>query len=203
MGLRVVGAGLPRTGTTSLRVALERLIGGKCCHMSMLPGHPFNLGAGWHTALAGGVQSNAFWDGLMAEYTAAVDWPTSAFWRELSAANPNALVVLSARDSAETWLASLEATVLPVAREALADNWTGGRDLMTLFERFTGTNEWDDPVVLKAAYKRQNAAVRESIPAGRLLEWNAKQGWEPLCKALGVAVPDEPFPYKNKREDWG
>ena len=213
MALQVVGAGLPRTGTSSLRVALEQLLGGKCCHMSMLPGHPFNLGEGWGFALANkalasdGAQNSAFWDGLMAQYTAAVDWPASAFWRELSAANPDALVLLSVRDSAETWLASLETTVLPAARMALADDWADGRDLVRLFERFTGTpqtsGEWNDPAVLKAAYERQNAAVRESIPAGRRLEWNAKEGWEPICRALGVAVPDEPFPHANRREDWG
>src|SRR5262245_26980503 len=100
MTLRVVGAGLPRTGTSSLRLALEQLLGGACCHMSVLPGHPFNLGAGWQQALETG---STDWDALMSPYVAAVDWPASAFWRELSAANPDALVLLSVRDSAETW----------------------------------------------------------------------------------------------------
>jgi hypothetical protein len=53
MNLRVVGAGLPRTGTDSLRNALGQLLGGTCYHMREIPGHPFNLGDGWNCALAG------------------------------------------------------------------------------------------------------------------------------------------------------
>ena len=198
MALRVVGAGLPRTGTSSLRQALEHLLGGTCCHMSELPGHPFNLGAGWGGALAG---KQTDWQRLMVEYVAAVDWPASAFWRELHAAYPHALVLLSSRDSAQTWWESLNATVLPVARETLAPGWNDGRDLIMLLERFTGTTQWDDPTVLMAAYERHNAAVRQAVP--NLLDWQAKDGWEPICGALNVPVPAMPFPHKNRREDWG
>src|SRR5262245_39621302 len=100
MSLQVVGAGLPRTGTSSLRQALEHLLGGRCCHMSTIPGHPFNLGDGWDGALAG---DTVDWNQLLDGYIAAVDWPASSFWRELSEAYPDALVLLSARDTAETW----------------------------------------------------------------------------------------------------
>lgn len=198
MALRVVGAGLPRTGTSSLRRALEHLLGGKCCHMSALPGHPFNLGAGWGSALAG---KPTDWHGLMADYVAAVDWPASMFWRELHTAYPDALVLLSSRDSAQTWWESMNATVLPVAREALAPDWSEGRDLITLLERFTGTTAWDDPAVLMAAYERHNAAVRQAVP--HLLDWQATDGWEPICRTLNVPVPAMPFPHTNRREDWG
>ena len=200
MTLRVVGAGLPRTGTASLTVALEQLLGGRVAHMSTIPGHPFNLGPGWDQALAGETPD---WAQLFDGYTAAVDWPASMFWRELSDAYPEALVLLSVRDRAESWWQSAEATFLPVARLALAPDWNDGRGLNQLLERFTGSRQWDDPATLMAAYERHNALVRQTIPAHRLLEWQASEGWEPLCRALGVPMPAQPFPWTNRREDWG
>src|SRR6266545_3110957 len=113
MRLRVVGAGAPRTGTTSLKWALEHLLGGSCYHMMVIPGHPFDLGAGWDAALAG---ERLDWDRLFGGYVAAVDWPASIFWRELAAANPDALVLLSVRPAAGEWLRSVEEMVLPHAR---------------------------------------------------------------------------------------
>ena len=200
MTLRVIGAGLPRTGTTSLALALEQLLGGCVHHMSTIPGHPFDLGAGWDAALAG---DQPDWDQLFADYIAAVDWPASLFWRELSEAYPDALVLLSMRDSAETWWQSANATILPVAHLALAPDWNEGRGLLELLERFTGSQHWDDPATLVAAYERHNAKVRETIPPHRLLEWSAAEGWAPLCRALGIPGPDGPFPWVNRREDWG
>ena len=200
MTLRVVGAGLPRTGTASLTVALEQLLGGRVAHMSTIPGHPFNLGPGWDQALAGETPD---WAQLFDGYTAAVDWPASMFWRELSDAYPAALVLLSVRDRAESWWQSAEATFLPVARLALAPDWNDGRGLNQLLERFTSSQQWDDPATLMAAYERHNARVRQTIPAHRLLEWQASEGWEPLCRALGVPMPAQPFPWTNRREDWG
>jgi hypothetical protein len=200
MHLQVVGAGLPRTGTSSLRQALEQLLGGACCHMTVLPGHPFDLADGWRLALARGTPN---WDQLMEPYVAAVDWPASLFWRELSQANPEALVLLSVRASPQEWVQSLEATILPVARRALAPDWSQGRDLLDMFERFTGARHWDDPAVLAAAYDRHNAEVRRAIPPYRLLEWRAADGWAPICRALSLPVPAAPFPWTNRRSEWG
>lgn len=198
--LQIVGAGLPRTGTASLTIALEQLLGGRAYHMSVIPGHPFDLGHGWHQALANRTPD---WEQVFAGFCAAVDWPASLFWRELSAVYPDALVLLSIRDSAEIWYQSVNATILPVARMALAPDWSSGRGLLDLFERFTGSQQWDDPARLMAAYEQHNHAVQESIPPHRLLEWRASEGWEPICRALGVAVPDQPFPWTNRRENWG
>jgi hypothetical protein len=86
---------------------------------------------------------------------------------------------------------------------ALAPDWGEDRDLARLFELFTGTSHWDDPATLKAAYERHNAQVRRTLPPHRLLDWQANQGWEPICRALDLPVPDQPFPWVNKREDWG
>jgi len=200
MSLRAIGAGLPRTGTHSLKDALEHLLGGRCCHMSELPGHPFDLGSGWQTALAGGAPD---WDALLDGFVASDDWPASMFYAPLSEANPDAIVILSTRISADMWLQSMEATVLPVARLALAPDWRDGRDLLSMFERFTGTSDWDSPETLIAAYDRHNADVRRTVAPGRLVDWQAGDGWEPICHALDVPVPEEPFPWVNKREDWG
>lgn len=195
MSLRIVGAGLPRTGTQSLKLALEHLLGGRCYHMTVIPGHPFDLGAGWNQALAGGTPD---WGRLLDGYVASVDWPASMFWRELSAANPDALVLLSLRDSAQTWTESLAATILPVARKAPVP----GAGLLALLERFTGSPNWDDPSKLAAAYERHNAAVKQTVPRRRLLEWRAPEGWPPICRALGLPVPALPFPWVNRRSEW-
>jgi hypothetical protein len=198
--LQLLGAGLPRTATSSLGVALDQLLGGHRHHMSAIPGHPFDLGEGWRIALAGGTPN---WQQIFEGYIAAVDWPASAFWQELSQIYPDALVILSVRDSAQVWYDSLAATILPVTRLALDPDWKSGRDLLDLFIRFTGTTQWDDPQTLMAAYERHNAEVRKSIPSHHLLEWNAKEGWAPLCRALNKPIPNQPFPWMNKKEDWG
>lgn len=199
MALQVIGAGLPRTGTFSLGHALEHLLGGPFYHMRELPGHPFELGPAWKLALAGGSPD---WDELYDGYVAAVDWPASLFWRELSAAYPDALVLLSVRASAEVWWHSAEATILPVARMSVGPDWQDGNDFTALLERFTGTAQWDDRATLMAAYERHNAAVREAVPPERLLEWRPAGGWEPICEALGMAVPAMPFPWLNQRAEW-
>ncbi|HEX7021795.1 MAG TPA: sulfotransferase [Trueperaceae bacterium] len=199
MSLRVVGAGPGRTGTYSLKLALEHLLGGSCYHMRELPGHPFDLGAGWRLALEGGTPD---WDRMLGGYVAAVDWPASLFWRELSVANPDALVLLSVRDTALEWWQSIEETILPYARMSLAADWDGGRDFQAVLERFTGTPHWDDASTMMAAYERHNAEVRASIPPHQLLEWQAASGWEPICRALGLLVPSQVFPWSNRRSEW-
>jgi hypothetical protein len=125
VSLRVVGAGLPRTGTSSLKAALERLLGGRCFHMAQIPGHPFNLGTDWETALS---------------------------------------------DGAPDWHRMLEGFV----QEAVI-----------------------------AAYERHNDHVRSTASPNRPLEWQPGDGWGPICGALELPVPDESFPWLNKREDWG
>ena len=199
MKLQVVGAGLPRTGTQSLQIALTHLLDGRCYHMREIPDHPFNLGAGWDRALAGDPTDL---DRLLDGYVATVDWPASMFWRELSEANPDALVFLSVRETPEIWWQSVDATILPVARRALEPGWKEGRGLLDLLERFTGAKEWDNAGTMMAAYERHNAKVRRSAPPGQLLEWRATEGWEPICRALRLPIPEIPFPWTNRRSEW-
>jgi hypothetical protein len=193
MTLRVVGAGPPRTGTESLSSALETLLGAPCHHMHSLPGHPHDAGPQWRAALAGEAPD---WRAPLDGYAAAVDWPASLCWKELAAAFPDAVVLLSSRDSTETWLDSMDATVLPVARESPPDS-----DLVVMLERFAGTPDWDDRAVLGAAYDRWVADVRATTRG--FVDWHPGDGWEPICTALHLPVPDEPFPWTNRREEWG
>jgi hypothetical protein len=83
-----------------------------------------------------------------------------------------------------------------------ASGWSEGRGLLDLLERFTGKEDWDDPATLMASYERHNAEVRKTISGQRLLEWHAMDGWEPICNALGLPVPEIPFPWRNRRSEW-
>lgn len=190
MSLRVIGAGLPRTGTRSLKAALEVLLGQPCYHMEDVFENLDHV-AVWRRALAGTAPD---WTGFPPGYAAAVDWPSSTFWPELSGANPAALIVLSTRTRPGTWWRSADRTILPGIRRPpppeLAD-WHAM--VRVLADRFT--SDWEDEQAANDAYDRHNETVRRLAPAHRLLEWQAEQGWEPLCRALGVPVPDQPFPH--------
>jgi hypothetical protein len=196
MQLKVVGAGLGRTGTTSLKIALERLTGGRCCHMFEVFEHPESVPL-WHAAARG---ETVDWQALMDRYSATVDWPAAAFWPELAAASPEAIVLLSTRATPEQWWASMERTIVgvlsaevPPENEQLVAHRAMVREVFA--QRFTP--DWRDPQAAMAAYTRHNERVRGEVPAERLLEWQPGDGWEPVCAALGVAVPSVPFPHEN------
>jgi hypothetical protein len=197
-GPRVLGAGLPRTGTTSLQAALSQLLGGPTYHMHEVFDHLEHVPV-WREALAGRPPE---WRSFFADYVAAVDWPASAFWRELTAAFPDAPVVLSVRADASTWWESAQATVLPTAWKEQPPELADWRLMLNTILNDRFTPHWRDPEAAMAAYEAHNAAVREAVPASRLLEWRASDGWEPLCNLLSVPIPDEPFPHLNTRSEW-
>jgi hypothetical protein len=189
--LKVVGAGVGRTGTHSLKIALEQLLGGSCHHMVEVFAHPDEVPV-WTDAIDG---KPTDWDALMQPYVAQVDWPGASFWPELSKANPDALVILSTRDP-DKWFASCTNTIFGGIRAMSegGDAWMSA--MLRLFrERFSDRIEDRDTMV--AAYERHNDAVRAGIPNERLLEWTGSDGWEPLCERLGLPVPAEPFPHVN------
>ena len=194
MALRVVGAGLGRTGTMSLKLALERLLSAPCYHMLEVMRHPEQVPA-WHAAARGDMPD---WHKLFNGYAAAVDWPAASFWPELSEAFPDAIVLLSVRDP-QSWWESASETIFRAIDEAPRNEWYEMvRDLMAA--RFT--TELHDRAAAIAAFERHNAGVRKRVSRDRLLEWTASDGWEPLCKALGLPVPQEPFPRANTKEDF-
>lgn len=189
--LRVVGAGVGRTGTNSLKLGLERLLGGTCHHMTEIFSHPDELPT-WIAAIDG---HPVDWCKLMEGYAAQVDWPGASFWPELSAANPDALIVLSVRDPDE-WFTSCTNTIFGVMRHEMEH----GNEWMSAMRRLFAARFSDrlgDRDAMIAAFERHNSLVREQVPASRLLEWTAADGWGPICERLGIEVPAVPFPKVN------
>lgn len=194
MTLRVVGAGLGRTGTTSLKEALGLLLGGPCYHMLEVQQRPGDPDA-WGDAYDGHPPKwRTFFDG----YQATVDWPGAPFWSEISSAFPDALILLSVRDP-DAWWKSTSSTIFPAMANAYFvpdapdDGWTRmARGMMSAF-----SPNWQDEVSAKAAYLAHNEQVRTTAPADRFLEWRPEDGWAPICSALGLDVPDQPFPHSN------
>jgi hypothetical protein len=196
MGLQVVGAGLGRTGTNSLKLALEQLLGEPCYHMIEVFGHPDHVSQ-WHQAALGNMPD---WGKLFTGYGAAVDWPAAAFWEQQAAAFPDAVILLSTRDSA-SWWRSCDNTIFEVFRTAddkMPGEWTAM--VKELFRQFGGATL--DEASAVAAYERHNDHVRATAPSDRLVEWHPGDGWAPLCTALGVDIPDEPFPHVNSTEEF-
>lgn len=200
MTLRVIGAGLARTGTTSLKLALEQLLGGPCYHMFELYAHPAHIPL-WQRAAHG----TPDWDAFLSGYRAAVDLPAAAFWAELAAANPDALIILSVRDSAQQWWDSASQTVFDPARPAPEP----GTPMASFLEMITGVmqsrlgmRDLADKAAMIAAYRRHNDAVRATVPPGRLLEWRPRDGWAPIAAALGLPAPNQPFPKANTRAEF-
>ena len=196
MTLQVVGAGVGRTGTHSLKVALEQLLGGPCHHMVECFGRPEQI-AGF-TAAVGGAPVD--WTALMADFTAMVDFPGSLFWREIAAANPDAPILLSTRD-ADGWYTSASNTIFLSMDSAPPEMqpWMQTVKRM-LHDRFSDDFENKDAMI--AAYEAHNAAVRAEVPANRLIDWTAGDGWGPICAALKVPVPAEPFPVTNTTKEF-
>jgi hypothetical protein len=201
MALRVIGTGFGRTGTNSLRLALEQLGFGPCHHMFALREHPAQL-AHWQAAARGETPD---WDAAFEGWGAAVDWPSAAFWRQTTAHFPQALVIHSTR-SPESWHRSVLNTILP-AMEGLAQMEPGPRrDRLEMARRLiveqTFGGRMADPEHAMAVYRAHEAEVLEAIPPGRLLVYRVGAGWEPLCAFLGVPVPDAPFPETNSTAEF-
>lgn len=201
MTLQVIGAGLGRTGTMSLKVALEQLLGAPCYHMTEVFAHPE------HTAVwqAAGQGRAVDWDALFDGFVATVDWPSCSFWSELSQHAPDALVVLTTRSSAEAWWTSANDTIFfgmadaPVPDPDAEPSFEGMWDAITRSRFTTGWREKDSAI---AAYERHNAEVRRAAPADRFLDFQVSEGWEPLCAALDLPVPDLPFPHVNTTDEF-
>lgn len=195
--LKVVGAGLGRTGTHSLKEALEKLLGGPCYHMVEVFPRPEHVGL-WRRAVMG---ESVDWDAFLAGFVAIVDWPGAAAWEEMAAAYPDAKVLLSVRDSAEQWWSSFSRTILQVMQRGPGgpdDEWYAMS--VDMLERFTPS--YADRDAAMAAYEAHNDRVRDRVPAERLIEWRPGDGWEPLCRRLGLAVPPEPFPVTNSTAEF-
>ena len=194
MALQIVGAGLGRTGTASLKIALEQLGMGRCYHMSEVGNNPSHVGL-WLEAANG----KPDWDRLLGDYGATLDYPACTFWRELADFYPESKVLLSVRDPV-SWFESTQATIL--SREL--NDFIRGRPLGEMIQRViwdTLDNRMDDRDFMTSHFERHIEAVRAAIPDERLLVCEVSQGWEPLCEFLDMPIPDTEFPRVNTRDE--
>lgn len=202
MTLHVIGAGLGRTGTHSLKVGLEMIGFGPCYHMLEVIAAP-ERGTHWLEQANEGTNA---WERIFEGFQATVDWPAAAYWRELVEAYPEAKVILSLRDS-DRWYQSMMNTIYRTLTVDLPDELPANvRDFtqMTrqlIFEQ-TFDGRMDDRGYAIGVYEEHNQAVIDAIPAERLLAYRPGDGWEPLCRFLGVPIPDEPYPHLNDTNEF-
>jgi hypothetical protein len=195
MPLKIVGAGLGRTGTMSLKLALDQLGLGPCYHMIEVFKNP--AAPAWWEAVADGERPD--WERIFEGYPATVDWPSATYYKALADAYPDAKVILTVRDPA-AWFASTQATIFArdftvaptTPFETMAAKVVGGMFDRRMHDR--------DHVI--SVYERHNAEVRATIAPGRLLDYEVANGWGPLCEFLGVAAPAGPMPKVNSTDEF-
>ncbi len=199
MALKVIGVGVGRTGTYSLKLGLNQLGLGPCYHMEeVLHKMPVHVPL-WNAALDGHPDWAAIYDG----YASTVDWPTAAFYRELLAAHPKAKFVLTHR-SPESWADSFGSTIykLLAGREQAPPEMREWLEMAVRVIVKSGFPEGLDRDGLMKAFTAHNEAVKSAIPADQLLVYQVKEGWGPLCEFLGAPVPDGAFPRSNDRSEF-
>lgn len=202
MTLEVIDPGFGRTGTLSLKHALDHLGLGPCHHMEEIFLHPEQV-AHWQAIAA---KKPVDWSAVFSGYRSQVDWPGAHVWRELAAAYPKAKVVLTVRPEASWWdsfsqtigrfAATYREMPLPPHIRAMVDAW------MALAGQETFGGVFDNRERALAAYRRRTEEVRAAIPPERLLVFDVAEGWEPLCRFLGKPAPSIPFPHVNTNEEF-
>lgn len=207
MGLDVIGAGLGRTGTTSLKAALERLGFGPCYHMTELFQHPEHLEA-WRAAARG---EPVEWEGPLKDYRSTLDWPGAPFYAELMEAYPEARVILTVRDP-DRWYESTLKTIYEMNATVASPLFTLASWLVPpvrnikrsvgivddLAWRTTFGGRFEDREHAISVFEEWNEEVKRRVPPEKLLVYDVKEGWGPLCEFLGVEAPEgEPFPHLN------
>jgi Sulfotransferase domain len=197
--MHVIGAGVGRTGTRSLKLAISQLGLGPCHHMEDVISNMPRQVPLWAAAVKG----RPDWATIYKGYESACDWPTARFFRELHAVYPSAKFVLTQR-SPESWVESFSETIY----KALAGRAHAPPEMHAWLEMVvdlvaqTGFPGGLDVVALTTAYIAHNEAVKAAIPANKLLVYQVKEGWSPLCAFLDMPAPPEPFPRTNNREEF-
>lgn len=199
MTVKVIGAGVGRTGTYSLKAALERLGFDPCYHMTEVMAHMPQALPLWQAAVKG----KADWAKILAGYQSAVDWPVAGFIPELYQAYPDAKFILTLR-SPESWAASFSETIYALcARQNEAPpHMQAWLDMAVAVISATGFPPGLDGAQLAAAFTAHNERVKATIPPEQLLVFEVREGWEPLCAFLDVDVPTEAFPRTNDRAEF-
>ncbi|TNE57802.1 MAG: sulfotransferase family protein [Alphaproteobacteria bacterium] len=204
MPLEIIGAGYGRTGTMGLKNVLEQLGFNKCYHMIEVFEHLDTAVPFWQDAADG---KSVDWEQHFKGFRAAVDWPSSAFWKELADFYPDAKVILSTR-TPESWYKSFSNTIMHHMMTELDPAETPPEMLAwskmakQLIRHNTFHDRLADADYMIQAFKDHEQQVKDTIAPERLLIFNSADGWEPLCAFLGVPVPDEPYPLVNTTEDF-
>ena len=198
MALRIVGAGFGRTGTLSLKVALEQLGFRRCHHMYEVVASRYQVEA-WHARSHG---QPVDWDAVFEGFAASCDWPSSAYWEELFRHYPESRVILTVRDE-NRWYDSVAETIYPASHLPRWITWLVRRARLqqemvtaTIWDGVFG-GRFEDREHAIRVYRENIERVKRVVPPERLLVFEARQGWEPLCAFLGVPVPDGPYPHEN------
>jgi len=205
MSIKIIGAGFPRTGTMSLKRAIEELGFGPCYHMIDFVRDNSTIDF-WQAKFR---NENKDWKPLLSQHQSIVDFPGSLFYKELMAYYPDAKVVLSVRNS-ESWYESVKSTVISTGKKSgtaeiseaeVQRNKNFMRMRQLIWEEvFEGRQ--DDKAYMIDCYEQHNAEVRASVPSERLLEYSVREGWEPLASFLEVETPTRSFPHANLRADF-
>ncbi|MGJ8561994.1 MAG: sulfotransferase family protein [Alphaproteobacteria bacterium] len=195
MTLKVIGAGFGRTGTASLKVALEKLLESPCYHMSEVLGTAGHVDL-WLDAAAG----NPDWNAIFGGYAATVDFPASYYWRELADAYPEAKIILSVRD-AERWFESTQDTIFSKTMQGLQSGTKWGRMAKATINDHIG-GDLNDREGLINAFNDHSARLKAAFGPDRLLVFEAKDGWAPLCEFLGVPQPEGEYPHINSKAEF-
>jgi len=199
--VKVIGAGFGRTGTMSQKAALEQLGFGPSFHMIDVARRP-ELLPGWQAAADGEVVD---WAQLLVGWKSTVDWPACTFWEQISAAFPEAKVLLSVRDP-EAWYASCMKSIHASAQAASRGELEGGsvevspeamKMINGLIWEGTFKGRFDDKDFAIGIYESHNEDVKSKVEPDNLLVYEVKEGWQPLCDFLQVPVPDGPMPHLN------
>jgi len=194
--MKVIGLGVGRTGTNSLKLALNQLGFGPCHHMEEIIMHQQTMVPLWMAAANG----DADWPAIYAGYQSADDWPTAAFTHELYKEYPHAKYILTYR-SVESWLASFSETIYKLmgAKSQLPAEMMPWYEMGSSVLRKSGFVLGMDKAALAAAFEAHNRMVKAVIPHSQLLVYQVSDGWKPLCDFLGVAVTSGDFPQSNNR----
>ncbi len=201
MSLSVVGAGFGRTGTFTLRTALVQLGFGNCYHMADVFENQANARI-WHDAVQG---KSVDWESLFEGYKSAVDWPPCYFWQEFSELYPESKVILTHRDP-KKWYQSFRNTIYNVMRAPVPQDNELMKGHMEMVQEMVVMRTFDDKLEdeehMISIFNKHNEDVKATCDPKRLLVYEVSEGWDPLCKFLGVPVPSEPLPRTNSSEDF-
>jgi hypothetical protein len=198
--IQLIGAGFGRTGTLSLKLALEQLGVAPCYHMTEVFQHPEHV-AVWSDATDG---RPVDWDALFSGYAASVDWPGCTFWRELADHYRDAKVLLTLRSPA-SWYASVHETIYQVLSKPPPPDPTFGawHAMVTkLVAERTFGGRFADRAHAIGVYERHAETVQRALPRERLLVYEVARGWQPLCEFLGLPIPDGAFPRVNSKDEF-